>query len=965
MKRYLCALFSILVISFPVFGLHISDSAIEDFFVLSDIDGKEIEVRFWPGEKDASGFDECVVRAMVEFPDGSVNETKALSPERSENGEYFSLKIDIDPVIPWYPDSPKLYNLDLVFETETGEPFAAISQRFGMRKLETGDGKFFVNNHPFYVRACAGEGGCGCDDLSREQLEKRISQMVRYGFNTVRHHSHVPTDEYLDVADEQGVFVQMEIGGKKIGDDIESDTFKEWEQKWNDMVKMARRHPSTFVYSPGNEMYYNHEGLVEVLDSLYDTAKNLDPSTLILNRSGSNPFNDDFGKYDLIERPIGEYEHIPEFAREAFELYLRGDRRGRSDEYPIIAHEYPLIASYPNPALAHKYDDVPEWIETTVENARKNNQEHLLPEYVKYTEKLQALLRKEMFEEARKFPELDGYSMLRFVDCGDYVSGVVDDFADPKNVSIEEFLQCNGETILMCTWPQNSYRSFYFGDEFKATIHISHHGREEFEAPECRWRLMYGPEVIEEGVFEKIRVDPVSVADVGEIIFTVPEFPRASKFSIRVRIPGLSPRIFNQWDFWAFPDQKADDEVQKDVVVWDPRGRLNAYPEYYENMEYITDENWKPGENEDRVMLTDSWMEEFYDFLGDGGRVFMISDKSWAWPEEIGIFGLHITRMNPEEQSPAIFPELDEPLTKWLTVCSNHPKRYGNSGTLIYNHPAIKNFPHDGFCSVQFFPMIYRAKSLWLKYFPEGTVPVIRAIDNYYRVNSKAYMAELGAGEGKIFITTLNITNSFSWSKAARFMFDELLRYVTGDEFQPDVQISTNELKKMHREFAEYLEENPQEQVNELGARYETLWKKRLSPREFIALQSWQAQGADEKRMDVHYEYAQTQWFFNAKPSDQLSWKFENESERDFNFDIFLAGPLKNIPVTLKLDNRDPQKLNFPGTDNWRVFRPLSAEMKNLDPGEHRLTIIIDKNAPEKEGRTVQLRDVEIRAIEE
>ena len=200
---------------------------------------------------------------------------------------------------------------------------------------------------------------------------KRLQQKKRYSWNTVRHHSRVPNDTYLEVADEVGLLIQMEISGK-IGIDPASERFLESRKSWIEMVERGRHHPSTFVYSMGNEIYKNDSGLIKCQDILYDLAKEMDPSVLVLNRSGSNPFNDDFGKYDLIERPIGEYEHVAEFARDAFLLYLRGERKGRSDQFPIIAHEYPLVSSYPNPELLSKYDTEPFWLKLTRENARKN-----------------------------------------------------------------------------------------------------------------------------------------------------------------------------------------------------------------------------------------------------------------------------------------------------------------------------------------------------------------------------------------------------------------------------------------------------------------------------------------------------------------------------------------------------------------------------------------------------------------
>ena len=934
----------------------------KDLFVLSDIDKKEIEIRIWVYEQSVTRLRDAIVDVSVTYPDGSVKKKTGIGfPSPGKEG-FSSFRVGIDPVLPWHPKTPNLYELLLKVQGPDNTILETGYQRFGMRKLEARDAKFYVNSHPFYVRACGGEGGCGCDDLSREDITKRLSQARNFGFNAIRHHSHIPREEYMEAADEVGIFIQMEIGGKQIGNDPKSQTFEEWKQKWIAMIKMARRHPSSFIYSVGNEIYLIDPGLVQCLDILYDLAKALDPSTFVLNRSGSNPFNDDYGKFDLIERPIGEYEHVAEFAREAFMLYLRGDRKGRSDRFPIIAHEYPLVASYPNPALAHKYKEEPEWLRIAVKNARENGLEHLLPLYVKNSEKIQALCRKEMLEEARKFPELDGYSMLRFVDCGSYVSGVVDDFSDPKNVSREEFLRTNGETVLLCTWKE---RSYFFGDTLEATLEISHHGQEPFSTPRCRWFLMNGPRILSEGNFDNITASPVDVAKVGEIKVVIPDLDTACKLTLRAVLPDARPLIDNEWSFWAFPKDMAGDDIQKDVLLWDPRKRLTIYKKAYPGMEYSGDPGWKRGENENPLVITDSWNEAFYDFLEQGGRLFMISDKTWPWPEEIGIFGLHITRIDPARCAPPVFPELDEKLTNWLTICSNNPKRYGNSGTIIYSHPGLKNFPHEGFCDLHFWPMIYRAKSLRLEDFPKGTDPIIRTIDNYYRGRSKGYMAELRVGEGKILISTLNFTQSFGWAKATQYMFDQILRYVQGKEFNPQVTITPAKLKAMLEKFAWEIRENPPEPLNEMGARYDTIWKTRLFSKELIVLYPYDAEGADRKRLDIHYEYAQTLWFYNAAPADVLSWKFSTRTDGDFEGTIYLATILKDVKLLIAVDNREPFELETKVVSKWQEFIPLSFKLDALKPGPHTLKIIVPAEASQMEGRTVQIREIEIRVRKE
>ncbi len=953
-----------IMLPFVVCAGEINESAIKDIYILSDIDKGEIEVRVIPSDDAVTSFANVRVDAIVFHPSGSSQTIKNLLLKQEERNTYLACGVVVDPVLTWDPRDakPHLYTIQMTFKDKNGSTFASCTRRFGMRKFATRNGKFYVNNQPFYVRACGHEPEEFLEKLDRWGIEKRLKQVKRYGFNTVRHHSHVPSDVYLDIADEVGLLIQMEIHGK-IGTDAESERFEQSRLDWISMIERGRRHPCTFIYSIGNEIYKNDPGLISCQNILYDLAKKMDPSVLVLNRSGSNPFNDNFGKYDLIERPIGEYEHVAEFAREAFELYLRGPRKGKSDEVPIIAHEYPLVASYPNIELAHKYDEEPFWLKITRENAQKNGLLHLLPEFVKNSEAIQNLCRKEMLEEARKFPELDGYSMLRFTDNESKVSGVVDDFADPKNVTAAEFLRTNGETVLLCTWNE---RCFKYGDTLEVRIEISHHGTQEYRAPKCLWWLMQGANVLAEGSFDNVKVAPVNVATVGTIKLDIPSLQQPSKLTLRAALPNTIPYINNEWYFWAFPDATMKIKPDQSIILWDPRKRMKTYLDTYPDIAYIDDDEWRIGQDENPLLLiTDSWQEEFYEFLDRGGNMWMISDKSWPWPEEIGIFGLHITKFIPADQAPPVFPELDELCNKWLTICSNSKTRHGNSGTVIYPHPPLGNFPHEGFCDLHFWPLIYRAKVLQLDRFPEKTMPIIRAIDNYYRSQRKAYMVELGVGEGRILVSTLNFTQSFPRALSTRYMFDRVLQYLLTGEKNSSVTMTPDELRKMIDDFAVELASREPLTHDEMPARYTTRWKWLLSPFEQIILQIYDAAGINEDKLSVHWEYAQTQWYYDAAPGEHLVWEFNNETSSDFTAVLNFASPFRNITLDLKVDENPPVKVVFNGSDGWLDFVPAQAAIENLKRGKHTLSISIPVDAPARDDVTIQIREILLQANQE
>ncbi|MCF7833490.1 MAG: hypothetical protein K9N05_07965 [Candidatus Marinimicrobia bacterium] len=950
-KIYFISLIVIITISCtqekPVIGF-------DDLRVISSMEDDSITVIFNRDRELIAGEN---ILVTLTTPDGKHKfRNKDIKCKADKTGNYF-LRFALERRMLWSPRNPNLYTLKIKIDDKENHSSYRGSCRFGIRSLKTQNGKFYLNGLPFYVRAYGGEGGCGCDDLSREAIRKRLIQAKNYGFNTVRHHTHIPKEAYMKIADEVGILVQMEIGGNQIGDDVHTEKFAIWEEKWKDMIKMGRRHPATFIYGCGNEMYRNDPGLIEVLDSLYVSAKALDPGTLVLNRSGSNPFNDAYGKFDLIERPIGEYEHNAEFANEAFEAYLRGDRKGRIDEFPIIAHEYPLVASYPNPDLIPKYDSIPEWIQITFDKAKENGLEHLLPVYVKNTEAIQAQVRKEMLEEARKFPELDGYSMLRFTDCGAYVSGVVDDFADPKNVSAEEFLQTNGETVLLCSWEK---RVLSDRDTLKLTLHCSHHGNQSFGSRGGEWEIFGEAEKWINGEIPEFKIQAVDVKDIVNIEIPLNEITDAQKLTLKASAVSGKKKIKNEWDFWVFPEAELIEGMK--TYIWDPKERLKALASFIPEAIYEKDIQEFLFTDE-ALILSDSWDESFYEHLDKGGKIWILSGKTWAWPEEMGIFGLHITRIDPAYQAPPVFPQLDEPLTNWLTICSNHPKRYGNSGTIIFDHPALKNFPHDGYCDMQFWSMIYRAKSLRLKDFPEGTKPMIQPIDNFYRGEYKGYLVEMQVGKGKLLISTLNLIQHLERSVSTRFMVQELLHYMLMSDHIPDLKISSDELRKFIETYAQEVLNDPPRDHSEMAARYETLWERRLSPSEVIVLYPYEAEEAVPEKLDIHYEYAQTQWYYKAGPGEVLTWKFENDIAGDFELYLNIAGVFPDNALKVQIDGREEITITPECSGSWQNFIENKVRIDDLDKGEHRLIIRIDDMITKEKGIAFLVREMQIKEI--
>jgi hypothetical protein len=724
---------------------------------------------------------------------------------REESVQVMSGRADVttDLSVPdhqaWSPEQPTLYRARLRLVDFRGLTVDQREVRFGFRRVERRGNRLFLNDHPLFLRGFAGEflasGDHGCMSSDREYIRKRILTAKEYGFNAERHHTHFPTEIYLEMADELGLLQQLEIHGRmRQGPD--SKEFAETRALWEELVRLSRQHPSVIIVSMGNEVYSNDPKLVAAMDQLYSVAKKLNPGVLVLNRSGGLPGNDLVGKYDLVERPIGEYEHSGNLAGEAFESYLRGERAGRAREFPVIAHEYPLVSAYPRLEKSSLYPRVPEWFAAAAENAQRGGYLDEMPRFARNCEAIQWRVIKQMIEEARKFPELSGYSMLRLHDTGAMVGGILDDFSNPKSISAREFLRVNGPTVLLASWAGQTFRS---EDHLEVRLHVSQHLDKPLQG-NLDWRL-----VSPDGEWGKgtgsVLLDGFGTFDVATVSLSLPKVTRPAHFKLEaaLKVDGREP-ITNDWDFWIFPRIERSREEFK---LFDPHDRLRSIKRMFPRARTIN----SPAQLDPRrdTLVTDSWPGWVDGFLDRGGRLLLISDKNWAEPEELGNHGNHLAFF--KTRAPVALPELDEPLTHWLTIPSNYPRRWGNSGTVVERHPALGDFPHEGFCDFQFLKLIRRAKSFWLDRLPARPRPIIRAIDNFWHGNNKAYLVEFRVGQGRVLATTLNFTQHLGRAPEADYLLNQFIRYVKGPEFSPRTAFSAAQLRTSIEQFARALPE--------------------------------------------------------------------------------------------------------------------------------------------------------------
>jgi exo-1,4-beta-D-glucosaminidase len=162
----------------------------------------------------------------------------------------------------WWPyrmGEPYLHTLALEAEVE-GAVSDREQVRFGLRQVtseltDKGHRLFRVNGRPVLVR-----GGGWASDMMLRRSSARLRAQMRYvkemGLNTVRSEGKFESDEFFDVADEEGVLVMI---GWCCCDHWE--TWDKWDEEDRrvavlslaDQTRRLRNHPSVFVWLNGSD----------------------------------------------------------------------------------------------------------------------------------------------------------------------------------------------------------------------------------------------------------------------------------------------------------------------------------------------------------------------------------------------------------------------------------------------------------------------------------------------------------------------------------------------------------------------------------------------------------------------------------------------------------------------------------------------------------------------------------------
>lgn len=181
----------------------------------------------------------------------------------------------------WTPEHPQLYEVQVRL-LQKGMVYDDLIDRFGFREIHVSGKEIYLNDKKIRIKGlCRHEDhpqfGCA---LPFAAMAADLELIKDLGANSIRT-SHYPNDEiFLDMCDENGIFVWEENHARGLSEEAMRNSNFEWqaEQVITEMIPAHYNHPSIYIWGILNECASETEYGRECYRRQFDLIRSLDTS---------------------------------------------------------------------------------------------------------------------------------------------------------------------------------------------------------------------------------------------------------------------------------------------------------------------------------------------------------------------------------------------------------------------------------------------------------------------------------------------------------------------------------------------------------------------------------------------------------------------------------------------------------------------------------------------------------------
>ena len=392
------------------------------------------------------------VDCFVEFSDGKDYEFEVtvLDPQDIVvlNRKFNKGKIEFEIPNPqlWSTEKPNLYSIIVNFKDGNNED--SFKSRFGIRYVKIENGRLLLNGEPIYLFGALDQNFYPDTHYSLRDKVKMLSELTKakdMGLNLLRYHVKIPDDLYLEIADELGILVWIDLPYAR---ELDEKSRKYLEYLLENTLKRHANHPSFIIMSLINESW--GVKISENIDdetknwlvSFYHKAKKIDPTRLFVDNSACVgnlhvvSDIDDYHYYHSFPYHNKQWkEKVEKFASGKFRTFLKKPEK----ILPKVLSEFGVWGlpdqrtwefnwpNYPVALMGMVFDG------STPEEIMKNIYGfHNLEDFIFQTQLHQFWGLKYQIETIRLHPEIVGYVITEFSDIAWEANGLLDYNRMPK-----------------------------------------------------------------------------------------------------------------------------------------------------------------------------------------------------------------------------------------------------------------------------------------------------------------------------------------------------------------------------------------------------------------------------------------------------------------------------------------------------------------------------------------------------
>ena len=665
----------------------------------------------------------------------------------------------------WDEFHPQLYTRTVKYQ---GMP---VSVTFGLRELRVDGARMLINNRPMYLRGTV--GNCcfpetGYPPTDEASWERVLGQCKAWGINHIRFHSYCPPEAAFTVADRLGLYLQPEgpswpNHGVKLRNGMAIDQYLIDEGKR--MIDEYGHHPSFCMMAAGNEPAGNW---VSYCNEWVQQMKAYDPTRLYCGASvGGGWVWDDGSEYHVKAgaRGLDWDRHAPHSDDDYYQqlLYPRNYKAKEPNNSPIIAHEqgqwcaFPDFKEIPQYTGAYKAKNFEIFRDLLSDNGMASQAENFL----QASGKLQTLCYKYEIERNLRTKDYAGFQLLGLNDYsgqGTALVGVLNvHWLEKGYCTKEDWTQFCSPVVPLAKFP----KFVYTNDEMlQVPVELYNASGKTLQQASCTYEVL-GDSMADMAELCSKSLPEGKNIELGVIKYDLKGFTTPTKLTLAVNVvDGDGTEYTNQWDFWVYPKHIPCDSVQCDSLF-----------------------------------LTDTLDAKALKVLADGGDVLLTAAGKIRYGNDV-----------KHTYLPVFWN------TSWFKMRPPH-----TTGAYIQsNHPVFRYFPTDDWQNLNWWELTNRTQVINLSEFPADYQPIVQPIDTWHVSRKLGMLLEARVLNGRVLMTTMDITCNLDRRPVARQLRYSILRYMASADFRPAIRVAPEVIQHLFEREAPRVDMFTKESPDEL-----------------------------------------------------------------------------------------------------------------------------------------------------